>query len=316
VSGGARGTAVGAAKRVLPPRVRAGLRLEAGVLRERRPAFWARWNHAVADAWVRDRLSRRRYRILSEEEVRAARRSDTVFVFGSGASLNELTDDEWEAIGRHDVFGFNAFYRQQWIRTDFHLLRGGVYGELRWRPHALEVQELVGANPLFDDAIFLLQEDYFGQFANLLAGRGLLPAGAKLLRYRTAVGPGPPGSSLSEIRHAPGTLSDTVNCAYCLGWREIVLVGVDLYDSRYFWLPRDRTLGYDAASGNVVAKEFNTVRGNRYDDPHNTVRGGVVEQMGEWGRLLADEGVQLCVYNPRSLLAERLPVYPRVAAPA
>ena len=60
------------------------------------------------------------------------RRSETVFVFGSGYSLNEISDAEWQHIAAHDVFGFNAFYHQRWVPANFHLLRGGLYGELRW----------------------------------------------------------------------------------------------------------------------------------------------------------------------------------------
>ena len=51
---------------------------------------------------------------------------------------------------------------------------------------------------------------------------------------------------------------DTVNVAYCLGWKHIVLVGVDLYDSRYFYLPQDSTPAIDERSGVLVPSEFNT----------------------------------------------------------
>jgi glycosyltransferase involved in cell wall biosynthesis len=299
------------AKGVLTPRTRYTLRVELSALRRRGPAYTARWNATLVDAWARDRILRRRlYRVIGEDEVRAARRSERVFVFGSGASLNDLSTDEWEAIAEHDVFGFNAFYRQRWVRTDFHLARGGVYGELRWKPHGHEVRELIAANPHYADTIFLLQDEYLGHFANVLVGRGLLPRGARIFRYRTLPGPGLPSRSLADgVRHAPGTLADCVNLAALLGWREIVLVGVDLYDSRYFWLPPDKTLGYDPVAGNVVAADVNTVRGNRPDDPHNTAAAGVVEQMGAWGRALEEDGVRLSVYNPRSLLADVLPVF-------
>ena len=92
--------------------------------------------------------------------------------------------------------------------------------------------------------------------------------------------PGLPTRSFAQgVRHAPGTLSDVVNCAYLLGWKDIVLVGVDLYDSRYFWLEQDQTLDYDAEAGTLVPAEVNTIRGNQYDEPHNTAVSGVVEQM-------------------------------------
>lgn len=301
-----------AVKTVVPAGTRYTLRTEVHVLRDRGAVYAARWNAALIDSWVRDRLQRGSYHSLTAGDVRAQRRSDRVFIFGSGASLNEITTAEWNAIAEHDTLGFNGFHHQRWIRTDFHLIRGGVYGELRWRPHGYETRDALAANPHYADTTYLLQEDYLGHFANLVVGRRLLPAEAKLFRYRTKPGPGPPSRSLAEgVRHAPGTLSDCVNLAYLLGWKEIILVGVDLYDSRYFWLPPDKTLGYDPATANVIPVEVNPVRGNRYDDPHNTARSGVVSQMGEWYDALAAEGVDLSIWNPRSLLAEVLPLFAR-----
>jgi hypothetical protein len=299
------------ARRALSDDARWTIALQRQLLSEQGGRAFLRWHAFFADAWLRDRLmGRRRYRQLDEEAVRARRRSETVFVFGSGYSLNDIPGEEWEAMSRHDTFGFNAFYRQNWVRVDFHLLRGGVYGELRWRAHAQEVSARLRQNPHYEDTIFLLQQDYTGSFANQLVGHGLLPTDAQLFRYRTARAPGLPTHSFADgVRHAPGTLSDVVNCAYLLGWKEIVLVGVDLYDSRYFWLEPDQTLAHDATTGNLIPAAVNNIRGQRYDEPHNTARSGVVEQMRDWARMLADEGVSLSVYNPRSLLADVVPVY-------
>ena len=53
---------------------------------------------------------RRRYRELSESELRATRTSDTVFIFGSGASLKDLTVDEWSAIAAEaNTISFREF---------------------------------------------------------------------------------------------------------------------------------------------------------------------------------------------------------------
>jgi hypothetical protein len=40
----------------------------------------------------------------------------------------------------------------------------------------------------------------------------------------------------------------------------------------------------------------------------------IIPYLKGWGELLDAEGVRLMVYNPRSLLAEVLPVYQREAA--
>jgi hypothetical protein len=297
------------ASRLLSAGTRYLIRTELEQLNERGPRYFVRWNAMLTEAWVRDRMNRRSYGLLDEEAVRAARKSNTVFVFGSGYSLNEIGAAEWNEFGRHDVFGFNHFYHQRWIPVDFQLLRGAVYAELRWRPYLTEVHRALADNPLFEDAIFLLQGEFLAQLGNQLVGYRLLPSGARIFRYRTARTPGPPTRSFRDgVRHTTGTLADVVNCAYLLGWKEIVLVGIDLYDSRHFFLGPDETLGYDAVSGTLVPAKIN-VRGFSADQPHNTVRSGVIDFIGEWARHLEAEGVGMSIYNPRSLLAEVLPVY-------
>jgi hypothetical protein len=286
------------------------LRTQYNLWREGGAGRLVRWNRMLADGWVRDRLTRRRYCTVTPAQAKASRKSDIVFIFGSGASLNELPAENWEHFRHHDVFGFNAFYRQSWIPVDYHLLRVGIYGSLRWRPYAEEVGGYLRDNPMFSSTMFVLQSEYMGHFCNQLTGYGYLAAGSRVLRYHTARADGPPTRRIEDgIRHTTGTLADAVNVAYCLGWKHIVLVGVDLYDSRYFYLPSDKTPGLDERTGVLGASEFNTSRGIRYDQTHNTARHGVVDLMRTWRTQFNEDGVELSVHNPRSLLAAVLPVY-------
>jgi hypothetical protein len=299
-----------AARRLSTSHARWTLRVELENLRERGLGYLVRWNASLADSYVRDRSARSFYRMLDADTLRATRRSDTVFVFGSGYSLNDISDGAWATIGEHDTFGFNHFWRQSWVRVDYHLIRGGMYGEIDLRPQAVKTVDGIKANPLYAETIFLMQRDFLGAFSNYIIGRRLLPRDTRIFRYLTKGGPGLPTRSFSEgVRHAPGTLSDVVNSAYLMGWRNIVLCGVDLYDSRYFFLPPDQTLTQDKATGTIVPGTTNAFRGQRFDQPHNTFRGGVVQQMEEWSRALAEDGVRLTVYNPKSLLADVLPLH-------
>lgn len=297
-------------KRVLPDNARYAVRAHLNYLRDRGLSDYVRLNAQLIDAAVRERLSRSRYRVLDEADLVAARRSDTVFVFGSGYSLNDITPAQWKHIAEHDTFGFTAFIYQRWVRTDFHLLRGGIEGYLRWRPYAEEFCKTLNDNPFFADTIFLLQGEYFAQFSNQLVGYRLLREGTRIFRYRTARGDGLPTRTLREgVRHTGGTLSDAVNAAACLGWKQIVLAGVDLYDSRYFWLGPDETYGLDRATGLLVPAKTN-LRGLGHSDVHNTARNGVVVTMGQWREYLERErGIRLLVFNPRSLLADVMPIY-------
>lgn len=297
-------------KELVSPNLRFLVTVQLLMLRRRGFTWWSRWNGMMLDAWLRDRIHRRRYTLIDEGQARARRKSDTVFIFGSGYSLNAISDTEWAHFSAHDVLGFNAFYYQRWIPVDFHILRSGVYGELRWRPFASQVGEILRGNQAFSQTIFVMQEEFLAQFANQMIGYRLIPSSSTVLRYRTARAVGVPTSTLREgLRHQGGTLTDAVNFAYCLGWTHIVLVGVDLYDSRYFYLPPDQTVGIDPETALDIGVERNTYRGHRFNDPHNTVRNGVVDLMGSWREWLESSGVRLSVYNPKSLLAATLPVY-------
>lgn len=297
------------ARAVVPANTRYLLRAQAAHARQRGVSWTWQWNRILIDACVRERLNRRHYHELDEASLRARRTSDTVFIFGSGYSLNELTETEWRHFAAHDVFGFNMFIYERWVPIRFQLLRGGAEGQLAWRSYGEHIAETIRDNPHCRDTVFLLQREYQAQFCNQLVGYRLLPAGRSIFPYHTARAEGPPTRSFAEgLRHISGTLSDAVNAAACLGWQNIVLVGIDLYDSRYFWLPPTETTDINDATG-AISGEYNTIRGTRYDDAHNTVRIGIVDTMQGWTRVLGERGHRLSVYNPRSLLSGVMPVY-------
>lgn len=308
------------ARAVLPSPVRAVGHLvgrHARIIRAEGVDGYLRWN--VFKAWLawRRAAALGRYRVLTEEAARARRRSDTVFVFGSGNSLNELKAAEWAHFSDHDVLGFSGFVYQNWVRTDFHLVRGWDYGERdshrRWVRSAHAYGENIKRHGRFTDTVFVLQDEYRAVFARMLVGYGLLPDGAMVLPYHTAspLGMRPSPRLADGLSHGLGTLCDAVNLAYVLGWRRIVLVGVDLYDSRYFWVPPNSTIAFDDA-GEVVAAPVN-FRGTRADDVHPVVRNGLVDLMSRWAADFGVQGVTLNVHNPRSLLAGVLPLYDRGA---
>lgn len=298
-----------AAKSLLGANTRHALRSEWSMLTTRGLRDFAKWNSLLIDAAVRERRARRHYRELTEPELIATRKSDTVFIYGSGASLNEITSAEWAHMSAHDTFGFTAFIYQKWIRVGYHLIRGGIEGSLVWRAYAEDFCATLNANPNFNDTVLILQGEYFAMFANQILGYKMIRPDTRIFRYRTARGDGPPTRSFAGgIRHDAGTLCDAVNVAACMGWKQIVLAGVDLYDSRYFWLPPDSTIGVDDA-GLMTPVEFSD-RGQRFDQQHNTVRNGMVDLMAAWrSHLQREQGIEMSVFNPRSLLAAVLPVY-------
>lgn len=250
--------------------------------------------------WLRFVANRHAYRYADAEELRSRRRSETVFVFGSGASLNELSAEDWEEIARHDTFGFNWFVYERFVRCDFHLIRGipdtdtdpGV-----WRPQLEEYFRLIRTNPRFSDTVFLVHGGFRAINGNRAIGYRLLPAGSTVFRWRTNVRHELPSRSFRQgLAHGHSTLQECINAAYLLGWTRIVLAGVDLYDRRYFWLEPDETRSIDVR------------RGATSHDDHARSESGMVETLGAWSRWLAAEGVELSVLNARSRLAGVLSV--------
>ena len=242
--------------------------------------------------WALDRRHRGALVHLDEEQLRAARRSDTVFILGSGKSILDISPEEWEAIGRHDTIGFNQFARQQTVRVGFHMV-----GELK---NVEETAEFFRTNPFYRDTIYLLQEGWRAEKSNELVGRRLMAPGTKVFRYRRRARGRyeVPSERLADgLVHGWNTSICLTNLALLLGWRRIVYTGIDLYNREYFWMPWGE---------------------RRLDDPADVrtsdafpLMTSIVEMLGAWRPLLEQRGVAMEVHNPESALAAVLPVFDR-----
>jgi hypothetical protein len=239
--------------------------------------------------YARDRLARRAYRMLSVEELLATRKSETAFVFGSGRSLLDIEPEAWARMADHDTVSLREFPRQRWIRADYH-----ISSEIDFPK---EYAARIRANPLYADTIFVVHGGLRAERGNELLARRLLPEGARVFRYvRTNRGAyAPPSRDPRRLVHGANSIMDATNLAVALGHRRIVLVGADYYNKEYFWLPPGETRSYEQ-EGFTAGSLFSGAE-------------AVTEMLGDWHDLLSREGVELSVYNPRSLLARRLPVF-------
>ena len=269
-------------------RRRVVLRRDAVRLRRQEIGPWRRAQVAIAD-----------YDVATVEQLKVRRRSDTVYIFGSGASLNAITPNEWAAVAEHDTFGLNWFVRQAFVRCDFHLVRGVSDSTLRssgFEADLMSYFSTLAENPCFAEAVLLVQPEQRAAAANVALARGLMPR-RPILPFTTAPGDVPSRHFEMGLTHSSSTLHDAINAAWLLGWKRIVLVGVDLYDRRYFWLGDDDVRGLDRERGAVSS------------DAHSQVDMGFIERIGTWASILAEEGCTLEVLNPRSLLTHTLPTH-------
>lgn len=267
-------------------------------------------------AMFRAKIGRKRYEVLDARLLNTQRKSSRVFVFGSGYSLNEMTDAEYARISKDDSLGFSGSIYLKRLNLTYLLLRAWTEtsaGSLAWRNDADEVVGAIVANDQLKETVFLLQEGLTAIFPNRLIGEGLWPIDRRLCFFRSdKISKYPHRDYRQGVVHGSSTLCSAISMAVGLGYDEIVLVGVDLYDNRYFWLPPDKTLGWSESERKLVAAD-RTIRGAKVTGVHNTVNNGVVAMLADWRRhLLSKYNIELKIYNPESLAASALPLFDRM----
>ncbi len=252
--------------------------------------WWLMALPANLPAWLADWRNRKYYPRVSEEDLVRARKSDTVFICGTGSSVLDIAPREWEGIAKHDILSFRDFPRQYFVKADYH-----VTGEV---DDVDEYATVINENPLYDSTLFLVQEGFMATMGNRLIGCQKLRKGAPVFRYRRRSRGilAPFSRSFSDdVVHGFGSVVGMVNIAYLLGWKRIVLVGIDLYDHRYFYMPPNQTRSVEKAG---LTFESPFTQGER-----------IVDQIGMWRDRMQSEGVEVYAYNPRSLLTSRLPIF-------
>ncbi len=233
----------------------------------------------------------------------------TIFIFGSGASLNELSTCELNKIkDMGDTMGFNAVVDFNKIHWDYFIIREFEQTVIKFKSFEFEsifnwdlikdFNSKISNSIFFSNTKFLICSDrkcgqallwlhIFGKnFKNKLLYTNKLNRSINW----------PPSNSLFEIPHGNATLNDAINLSYLAGYSEIVLVGVDLYDSRYFYLKENETRDIDKTRN----------RDNRMK--HNT-SGPMLANLSLWKTFLLDKNVNIKVLNPKSMAASVIDVY-------
>ncbi len=265
--------------------------------------------------WIKGHFSKKSYDVVNYGDVVASKKSDKVFIFGSGYSLNSISEEEWKHIDQFDTIGFSGSIYLDKIRQKYLLFRSWtetVEGMTDWENDTREVLDVIKNNKSLDDTIFFLPRNLSSLFINRIIAEKLWDKKNKIYFYYTdKLGKLPHADVRSGLVHAKGGLCSAISMAVGLGYKEIVLAGVDLYDNRYFWLPYEQTLTWSETEKKLVPGDV-TARGLTVNSTHNTVNSGIIDLVQEWDRYCRENlGISMYVYNPKSLLAKVLPVYVR-----
>lgn len=257
--------------------------------------------------------NRKYYMIIRKQNLLALRKSSRAFIFGSGFSLNHLSENEWKKIKNFDCIGFNGAFHLHKVPFKYFLLKAGyetVQGVLDWRPYAEYALKMISSNPQLNKTTFLFPLGFTSSFTNRLIAYRMWDSGRPIFQYFTDRISRFPNLNLDEgLVQRMGTLCTTISFAVTMGYKQIVLIGVDLYDNRYFWVPANKTVAWSSEEKKETPSD-STVRGLLTSEPHNTVNNGVIRAVAEWQSYLKKKfDIKISVYNPKSLLVPHVPVF-------
>ena len=69
--------------------------------------------------------------IIDIEDIKKGRHKDTIFIMGSGYSINDITKEEWQHMeDAGDIFSFNYFFKGKFVPINYH-----ICGEIAGAPN-------------------------------------------------------------------------------------------------------------------------------------------------------------------------------------
>ena len=182
--------------------------------------------------------------------------SDTVFILGSGWSINEIPDNRWNVIGRHDTIGFNFWPVHPFVPRIFVFenlctsmqqdLYRAFYSIIERRAHDYRHTVKIATEPHPQSERQLLHELPPGFRENLYVGYTATPparSDAELeagMRFLRSNGVFQPGDNVEWLFKYGGSVIAMLSLAVRMNYKRIVLCGIDLGKQDYFYHHRER----------------------------------------------------------------------------
>ncbi len=258
--------------------------------------------------------------LLSSIDLPRYQRSDTLFLLGSGPSINQIAPERWEAVAQHDSMGVNFWLVHPFVPT-FYVMESIAYGgardeaarrlrELanrRARDYAGTVKIVTdlferGRQFVFDLSPEFRQNLYTTYNVPMLARtEEEFDAGVK---YLEAKGVFRPSRRIGGLFKYALSLSLLLTLALRLRYRRIVLCGFDMRTQDYFYQDKEKFPGSADLSLAPRGVPHLAARGFEWMLPQQVV----VQHMNRL--LLQPAGIELYVENRSSALWPQVPEAP------
>lgn len=245
------------------------------------------------------------YTIVKTNEWHKYKTSDTVFIFGAGPSINDITESQYEHIKKHDSFGLSYFFLAEFPTTYYCLsMEGGGKNRNMFSDRYREIYEytlwLLPRKALFRMIHPRITPEYFP--VNSKVSMFDLPS-AICLDSRSFT-----KDDFELSLFYRGTLSLALDIVNRIGYKNIVLMGVDLHTYKHFFDELHVTKNY--------CEEYAQVHKKNKVFESMIPKKGKGQPMDEYFYSVNElyfkpKGVNLYVGNKNNMISPCIPLYPK-----
>jgi hypothetical protein len=249
---------------------------------------------------------------FSRKEIKNYKTSEKLFIMGSGSSINNLGNKEWEIIEKSDSIGVNFWLIHQFVPKYYMFEPGDDSDRLNTFYKLLELKsDSYSKVPFFlkdieSEKLDLSRVPYQLRSNIYVPVRFIIPC-SKRSTFRNAM----KIIKFFDLHNRNvlffkrASISQAISFGLLMGYKEIILCGVDLNDTKYFYETEDYT-----DCGLPIPKNIETGNVHKSVDPtaYNSITiDAVIEEMNE--HLLKPNKVSLYIGSKKSALYPALPCY-------
>lgn len=268
---------------------------------------------------------KRGFRIAIKENLIKYKTSNTLFILGSGPSINDISEDQWAHISSCDSIGFNWFLVHSHVPTYYHMelskkdvdLFKECYEEksldFKKIPMIFNLHHLPD---VFSASDFKYIENYFVSIPRRFR-HAKKQEMEEIIKYHYFFSNFKKNNILIHYR---GSLIIAITLGVLLGYEKIVLAGIDMFNNDYFFFDKimyNNHVAEIVRNMRIRENQDYLIKTTSPDSPHRTVDplfkvfplNQVVILFDEC--VLKPKNIQLTLLSKNSLLFPLLSLYKR-----
>ncbi len=259
-----------------------------------------------------------------QDDILNHKKSDTIFLLGSGPSINQISDEMWKEIGECDSIGFNYWFINDFIPTYYMFqfpegdeildmtldILADRHESLKHVPFILRGSAIANNKvDLNDKRVELLKQNEV-YFLNEYPLHMMVETDIDLvLEYLDLLDLMPFGKLTKFIPKLRSSMALLIVLAYQLGYKKIVLCGMDMKGGfDHFWDAPQYKEVYEKYR--LEVKQANEPIGFELFTEERFSKNTVPEyvyHLSDWMR--KKSGVEISVINDGTILYPRLPLF-------